>query len=67
MDFLIDLSITFDGFWTTENVLASMFFLEFIACGAYVGFGCFGKEAKSESTVAAILGKSSGNHALLSF
>lgn len=68
MDFLINFSIIFDDFWVTEHVFASMLFLEFIACGTYVRVGCtYRKEAKSESTLAAILGKSSGNHALLNF
>lgn len=68
MDCLVDFLIICDGSWVTEHVLASMFFLEFIARGAYVCFGCtYRKEAKSESTLAAILGKSSGYHALLNF
>jgi len=72
MDFLIcssmNLSIIFDDFRVTEHVFASMLFLEFIACGTHVRFGCtYREEAKPESTLAAILGKSSGNRALINF
>lgn len=67
MDFLIDFLIIFDGFWIIENVFVSMFFLEFIVCGVYVGFGCFGKEVKLELIVVVILGKLLGNYVLFSF